>query len=167
MSLVQSSQEKEALKDGRHSAEAQGDKMADNSKPAIPRSRLRWHAPVGFCDLALVVLATCPSVAISFTIPRPAHRSWPHRTSRQRSATTIMGARSTLVVVGGGAAGYFGAIQAAANTESGSLKVVVLEAGRLPLSKVKISGGGRCNVMHDIAKVHKIQDTMDCKWLKR
>lgn len=78
-----------------------------------------------------------------------------------------MGERSTLLVVGGGAAGYFGAIQAAASTESGSLRVVVLEAGRLPLSKVKISGGGRCNVMHDIAKVHEMQDTMDRKLLER
>ena len=31
-------------------------------------------------------------------------------------------------------------------------KVVVLEAGRSVLSKVLISGGGRCNVMHNPAK---------------
>ncbi|CAM9693249.1 unnamed protein product, partial [Laminaria digitata] len=55
----------------------------------------------------------------------------------------------TLVVIGGGAAGYFGAIQAASSSE---LRVVVLEAGKLPLQKVKISGGGRCNVMHDTSK---------------
>lgn len=66
----------------------------------------------------------------------------------------------TLVVIGGGAAGYFGAIQAAssnggANTDA--LKVVVLEAGRLPLQKVKISGGGRCNVMHDSSKVRRVR----------
>lgn len=59
--------------------------------------------------------------------------------------------RKKLVVIGGGAAGYFGAIQAAAGTSE--LDVVVLEAGRLPLQKVKISGGGRCNVMHDTSKV--------------
>ncbi|CAM9965257.1 unnamed protein product, partial [Hapterophycus canaliculatus] len=60
------------------------------------------------------------------------------------------GSRKRLVVIGGGAAGYFGAIQAAAS--SSELDVIVLEAGRLPLQKVKISGGGRCNVMHDSSK---------------
>lgn len=59
----------------------------------------------------------------------------------------------TLVVIGGGAAGFFGAIQAASSAGRDRLKVVVLEAGRKSLSKVKISGGGRCNVMHDITKV--------------
>lgn len=49
-----------------------------------------------------------------------------------------------VVVVGAGAAGCFGAIRAA---ECGA-KVVVLEYGRAPLRKVKISGGGRCNVTH-------------------
>eukprot|EP00903_Cladosiphon_okamuranus_P012630 g11816.t1 len=58
--------------------------------------------------------------------------------------------RETLVVIGGGAAGYFGAIQAAASASG--LDVIVLEKGRLPLQKVKISGGGRCNVMHDTSK---------------
>lgn len=51
---------------------------------------------------------------------------------------------SRIVVIGGGAAGFFGAIAAA---ENGG-KVTLLEAGRQPLSKVKISGGGRCNVTH-------------------
>lgn len=59
--------------------------------------------------------------------------------------------RETLVVIGGGAAGYFGAIQAASSASG--LDVIVLEKGRLPLQKVKISGGGRCNVMHDTSKV--------------
>ncbi|EPS60882.1 hypothetical protein M569_13919, partial [Genlisea aurea] len=49
----------------------------------------------------------------------------------------------TLVVVGGGPAGIFGAIRA--KTVAPTLSVVVIEKGRL-LSKVKISGGGRCNV---------------------
>uniref|UniRef100_A0A2P2IPC8 Oxidoreductase n=2 Tax=Rhizophora mucronata TaxID=61149 RepID=A0A2P2IPC8_RHIMU len=48
-----------------------------------------------------------------------------------------------LVVVGGGAAGVYGAIRA--KTVAPNLNVVVLEKGK-PLSKVKISGGGRCNV---------------------
>lgn len=49
----------------------------------------------------------------------------------------------TLVVVGGGAAGVFGAIRA--KTIAPDLHVAVIEKGK-PLSKVKISGGGRCNV---------------------
>ncbi|KDP45464.1 hypothetical protein JCGZ_09713 [Jatropha curcas] len=48
-----------------------------------------------------------------------------------------------LVVVGGGAAGVYGAIRA--NTLAPNLNVVIIEKGK-PLSKVKISGGGRCNV---------------------
>ncbi|XP_017240363.1 uncharacterized protein LOC108213132 isoform X2 [Daucus carota subsp. sativus] len=48
-----------------------------------------------------------------------------------------------LVVVGGGAAGIYGAIRA--KTIAPNLNVVVVEKGK-PLSKVKISGGGRCNV---------------------
>jgi len=58
---------------------------------------------------------------------------------------------SRLVVVGGGAAGVFGAI-AASSAARGRIRTTVLEAGPLPLAKVKISGGGRCNVMHDERK---------------
>ena len=51
-----------------------------------------------------------------------------------------------IVIVGGGAAGFFAAItsaEAAPGTE-----VIVLERGPRFLAKVKISGGGRCNVTH-------------------
>lgn len=48
-----------------------------------------------------------------------------------------------LVVVGGGAAGVYGAIRA--KTLAPNLDVLIIEKGK-PLSKVKISGGGRCNV---------------------
>jgi predicted Rossmann fold flavoprotein len=51
-----------------------------------------------------------------------------------------------LIVIGGGAAGFFGAIQAA-EMRSG-LKVMILEKTTKLLSKVRISGGGRCNVTH-------------------
>lgn len=51
-----------------------------------------------------------------------------------------------LIVVGGGAAGFFGAIAAA--RANPALQVTILEAGKEFLSKVKISGGGRCNVTH-------------------
>ncbi|MBW4680935.1 MAG: NAD(P)/FAD-dependent oxidoreductase [Microcoleus vaginatus WJT46-NPBG5] len=51
-----------------------------------------------------------------------------------------------VVVIGGGAAGFFGAI-ACAKTHPHT-QVTLLEAGREPLAKVRISGGGRCNVTH-------------------
>lgn len=51
-----------------------------------------------------------------------------------------------IVVIGGGAAGFFGAIQAA--TCYPSAQVTILERGQEVLSKVKISGGGRCNLTH-------------------
>ena len=51
-----------------------------------------------------------------------------------------------LVVVGGGAAGFYGAIQAAEMRPG--LAVLVLEKSSKLLSKVRISGGGRCNVTH-------------------
>lgn len=50
------------------------------------------------------------------------------------------------VVVGGGAAGFFSAIEAAEHLPSGS--IAILERTSHPLSKVLISGGGRCNVTH-------------------
>ncbi len=52
----------------------------------------------------------------------------------------------TVVVIGGGAAGYFAAITAAQTNPS--LWVILLEAGSQVLRKVKISGGGRCNLTH-------------------
>jgi len=51
-----------------------------------------------------------------------------------------------VVVIGAGAAGMFGAIACAEAVPD--LEVCVLEAGREPLTKIKISGGGRCNVTH-------------------
>jgi predicted Rossmann fold flavoprotein len=51
-----------------------------------------------------------------------------------------------IVVIGGGAAGFFGAIACAeANPQA---QVTLIEASRQPLAKVLISGGGRCNVTH-------------------
>ncbi len=50
------------------------------------------------------------------------------------------------LVIGGGAAGFFGAIQIAENHPGA--KVLILEKGKALLQKVKISGGGRCNVTH-------------------
>ncbi|PQV51401.1 hypothetical protein CLV33_101324 [Jejuia pallidilutea] len=51
-----------------------------------------------------------------------------------------------VIIIGGGAAGFFAAINIAA--QNPSLKVAILERGKEGLSKVKVSGGGRCNVTH-------------------
>ncbi|MEH6535071.1 MAG: NAD(P)/FAD-dependent oxidoreductase [Psychroserpens sp.] len=51
-----------------------------------------------------------------------------------------------VIVVGGGAAGFFAAINIA--EQNSNLKVAILERGKEGLQKVKISGGGRCNVTH-------------------
>lgn len=54
--------------------------------------------------------------------------------------------KKLLVVIGGGAAGFFCAINAA-KLHPG-LQVLLLEKSSKVLSKVKVSGGGRCNVTH-------------------
>lgn len=51
-----------------------------------------------------------------------------------------------LVVIGGGAAGFFAAVNTARLARGWS--VTLLEKSREVLSKVRISGGGRCNVTH-------------------
>jgi predicted Rossmann fold flavoprotein len=51
-----------------------------------------------------------------------------------------------IVIVGGGAAGFFAAL-ACAESRSGA-EILILEKTSQFLSKVKISGGGRCNVTH-------------------
>jgi predicted Rossmann fold flavoprotein len=51
-----------------------------------------------------------------------------------------------VIVIGGGAAGIFTAINIGASNPN--LKIVVLEKTTKLLSKVKVSGGGRCNVTH-------------------
>jgi len=50
------------------------------------------------------------------------------------------------IIVGGGAAGYFAAINAAEMHPD--LEVIILEGSNKVLQKVKVSGGGRCNVSH-------------------
>ncbi len=59
-----------------------------------------------------------------------------------------------IVVIGGGAAGFFGAIACAeAHPQS---QVTLIEASRQPLAKVLISGGGRCNVTHACFEVERL-----------
>jgi len=49
-----------------------------------------------------------------------------------------------IIIIGGGAAGFF----CAANLDEKKYKVTILEQNSDVLQKVKISGGGRCNVAH-------------------
>ena len=51
-----------------------------------------------------------------------------------------------IIIVGGGAAGFFTAINIV--EKNPKTKVAILERGNEVLSKVRISGGGRCNVTH-------------------
>ncbi|MFD0863541.1 NAD(P)/FAD-dependent oxidoreductase [Sungkyunkwania multivorans] len=51
-----------------------------------------------------------------------------------------------LIIIGGGAAGFFAAIHIAELDPSKN--IAILERGKEVLTKVKISGGGRCNVTH-------------------
>ncbi|MGB3235671.1 MAG: aminoacetone oxidase family FAD-binding enzyme, partial [Ferruginibacter sp.] len=55
-------------------------------------------------------------------------------------------ANHKLVVIGAGAAGFFCAVNAARLYPS--LQVIIVEKSSKLLSKVKVSGGGRCNVTH-------------------
>ncbi|WP_204356561.1 aminoacetone oxidase family FAD-binding enzyme [Arcticibacterium luteifluviistationis] len=49
--------------------------------------------------------------------------------------------------MGGGAAGFFAAINTVSNNPD--LRVLIIEKNKEALQKVKVSGGGRCNVTHD------------------
>ena len=49
-----------------------------------------------------------------------------------------------VLIVGGGASGFYAAINIA--EANSNLKIAILERGKVVLQKVKISGGGRCNV---------------------
>jgi hypothetical protein len=57
-----------------------------------------------------------------------------------------MNSKYNIIIVGGGAAGFFTAINIV--EKNPKLKVAILERGKEVLSKVRISGGGRCNVTH-------------------
>ena len=59
---------------------------------------------------------------------------------------SLVDSGKSLIVIGGGAAGFFCAINAARMNPL--LKVIIVEKTGKLLSKVKVSGGGRCNVTH-------------------
>ena len=54
--------------------------------------------------------------------------------------------KQKVIIIGGGAAGFFAAITIAETNPD--LEVIILEKGIKILQKVKVSGGGRCNVTH-------------------
>ncbi|MDX6767422.1 MAG: NAD(P)/FAD-dependent oxidoreductase [Candidatus Methylacidiphilales bacterium] len=53
-----------------------------------------------------------------------------------------------LIVIGGGAAGFFGALSFAATRQDKQARTLILEKSPRTLAKVAVSGGGRCNVTH-------------------
>ena len=52
-----------------------------------------------------------------------------------------------IAIIGGGASGYFAAITAAESNPAA--QVTIYERSKRTLQKVKVSGGGRCNVIHN------------------
>lgn len=80
-----------------------------------------------------------------FYLPVSHHPTTPYakiRNAHQKQESD----RMHVIVIGGGAAGFFGAIAAA--EAAPEAQVTLLEAAPEPLGKVRISGGGRCNVTH-------------------
>lgn len=61
-----------------------------------------------------------------------------------------------LIVIGGGAAGFFGAIQA--GEMHPGIRILILEKSAKLLSKVRVSGGGRCNVTHHCFESGKLAE---------
>ena len=52
--------------------------------------------------------------------------------------------KQKIIIIGGGAAGFFTSIIIAENNPD--MDITILEKGDKVLQKVKVSGGGRCNV---------------------
>lgn len=61
-----------------------------------------------------------------------------------------------IAIIGGGAAGFFAAITVKENYPAA--KVVIFEKSKDILSKVKISGGGRCNVTNGCASIKELAE---------
>lgn len=88
-----------------------------------------------------------------------------------------------IAVIGGGPAGFFAAINCAELNRSAA--ITIFEASNRPLEKIRISGGGRCNVTHHcfdpkeliknyprgskelIGPFHKFQPSDMIDWLKK
>ena len=59
-----------------------------------------------------------------------------------------------IAIIGGGAAGFFSAINAKENYPKSN--VVIFEKSEKVLSKVKVSGGGRCNVTNGCSSINEL-----------
>lgn len=70
------------------------------------------------------------------------------------SENPILPIKMQVAVIGGGAAGFFSAISA--KTHHPDAKITIYERSDKLLSKVKVSGGGRCNVTHHCFKVSEL-----------
>jgi predicted Rossmann fold flavoprotein len=57
-----------------------------------------------------------------------------------------------LIIIGGGASGFF----LASNIHHSKWKTILLEQAKKPLQKLKISGGGRCNITHACFSPNKL-----------
>ena len=62
--------------------------------------------------------------------------------------------KQKVIILGGGAAGFFSAIIIAENNPD--MDVIIIEKGNSVLQKVKVSGGGRCNVTHACFTPHEL-----------
>ena len=81
---------------------------------------------------------------LGFSVTRGFAKDMPMQNLEPAGNSSVPPVRPRVVVAGGGAAGMFAAITAA---ELGAEVTVLEKTGRL-LDKVRISGGGRCNVTH-------------------
>jgi len=81
------------------------------------------------------------------------------KSDNEKSMTLTRLDMARVMVIGGGASGMFAAAEAAKSFRSKSddfcnqdFEVIVLECTKHTMTKVSISGGGRCNVLHDTRK---------------
>ncbi len=61
-----------------------------------------------------------------------------------------------ITIVGAGAAGCFCAAQLKSGLPGADIRII--EAGRRPLAKLSITGGGRCNISNDFSTVHSLAE---------
>lgn len=67
-----------------------------------------------------------------------------------------------VVIIGGGAAGFFAAN--ILNEHSKNIEIVILEQGKKVMQKVKVSGGGRCNVTNALIEREKLSEYYPRGW---
>ena len=141
---------------------------APNPSPRSGKLHLsEEQGPLWSTRVWLVLMVTTAALGLSWVLRWAQQRTFERRRPWPMECAAVMapeshgialfaatgaphpGTRAPVIgVVGGGPAGFFAAIRAAQLCK-GQAKVVVYEAGSDKLRKVRKSGGGRCNVMHD------------------